>query len=331
LSQEKTALSDEKTALSDKETSLSDDKTAASETGNAVGTVEEGSSEQQAGKPDTPAVSVDMDALVKILEGAMLAAGRPLTVQQLGDLFESHERPANTDIREALKTISERCEGRGFELLEVASGFRFQVRQELSPWVARLWVERPARYSRALLETLSLIAYRQPITRGEIEEIRGVAVSSNIIKTLHERDWIRVVGHRDVPGRPAMYATTRAFLDYFNLKSLDQLPALAEIRDFDTLTQELGFDPIPELSQPPAEAGAESGGDAAASAEVDANAADDAPADEAGDVSPDAAEGDDSAGDQPLNVDALRAAAEDMTPDSAEAPEPDAPRDSDNG
>ena len=184
--------------------------------------------------------------LVQILEGAILAADKPLTVQNLADLFEQHERPENSEIREALKEIAERCEGRGFELQEVASGFRFQVRQQLSPWVARLWAERPARYSRALLETLSLIAYRQPITRGEIEEIRGVAVSSNIIKTLHERDWIRVVGHRDVPGRPAMYATTRAFLDYFNLKSLDQLPALAEIRDLETLTAELGFEPLPE-------------------------------------------------------------------------------------
>ena len=127
---------------------------------------------------------------------------------------------------------------------EVASGFRFQVRQELSQWVGRLWDERPKKYSRALLETLALMAYRQPITRGEIEEIRGVAVSSNIIKTLHERDWIRVVGHRDVPGRPAMYATTRQFLDYFNLKNLEQLPALAEIRDFDSLTAELGFEPL---------------------------------------------------------------------------------------
>ena len=188
------------------------------------------------------------NGLVQILEGAILAADRPLSVQNLADLFEPHERPANSEIREALGTIAERCEGRGFELKEVASGFRFQVRQQLSPWVARLWAERPARYSRALLETLALIAYRQPITRGEIEEIRGVAVSSNIIKTLHERDWIRVVGHRDVPGRPAMYATTRVFLDYFNLKSLDQLPALAEIRDLETLTAELGFEPIPELA-----------------------------------------------------------------------------------
>ncbi len=179
--------------------------------------------------------------LVQIIEGALLAAGRPLTVAQLADLFEEHERPDNAQIREALVQVAERCEDRGFELREVASGFRFQVRQSLSAWVARLWHERPQKYSRALLETLALIGYRQPITRGEIEEIRGVAVSSNIIKTLHEREWIRVVGHRDVPGRPAMYATTRQFLDYFNLKSLDQLPALAEIRDLETLNAELGF------------------------------------------------------------------------------------------
>lgn len=183
--------------------------------------------------------------LVQIVEGALLAAGKPMTVAQLGDLFEEHERPDNTDIRAALKEVAERCDERGFELQEVASGFRFQVRQSLSPWVGRLWTERPQKYSRALLETLSLIAYRQPITRGEIEEIRGVAVSSNIIKTLHEREWIRVVGHRDVPGRPAMYATTRQFLDYFNLKNLEQLPALAEIRDFETLTAELGFTDMP--------------------------------------------------------------------------------------
>ena len=187
--------------------------------------------------------------LVQILEGALLAAGRPLTIAQLAELFEEHERPAKEAVREALEEVAQRCEDRGFELQEVASGFRFQVRQSLSPWVARLWQERPQKYSRALLETLALIAYRQPITRGEIEEIRGVAVSSNIIKTLHEREWIRVVGHRDVPGRPAMYATTRQFLDYFNLKNLDQLPALAEIRDLETLNAELGFnEPLPEGS-----------------------------------------------------------------------------------
>lgn len=179
--------------------------------------------------------------LLQIIEGALLAAGKALTVAQIAELFEEHERPENTDIREALREVAERCEDRGFELQEVSSGFRFQVRHSLSPWVARLWQERPQKYSRALLETLALVAYRQPITRGEIEEIRGVAVSSSIIKTLHEREWIRVVGHRDVPGRPAMYATTRQFLDYFNLKSLDQLPALAEIRDLETLNAELGF------------------------------------------------------------------------------------------
>lgn len=182
--------------------------------------------------------------LAQILEGAVLAADKPLTVQNMADLFETHERPDTAAIREALAEIKESCEGRGFELQEVSSGFRFQVRQQVAPWVARLWVERPQKYSRALLETLALIAYRQPITRGEIEEIRGVAVSSNIIKTLHEREWIRVVGHRDVPGRPAMYATTRLFLDYFNLKTLEQLPVLAEIRDLDTLTRELGFEPL---------------------------------------------------------------------------------------
>ncbi|QFU75321.1 SMC-Scp complex subunit ScpB [Halioglobus maricola] len=196
--------------------------------------------------------------LVQILEGALLAAGKPLTVAQLAELFEEHERPENAAIREAMKEVAERCDDRGFELVEVASGFRFQVRQNLSPWVARLWQERPAKYSRALLETLALIAYRQPITRGEIEEIRGVAVSSNIIKTLHEREWIRVVGHRDVPGRPAMYATTRQFLDYFNLKNLDQLPALAEIRDLETLNAELGFtEPLPESAAPAADEGSE--------------------------------------------------------------------------
>ena len=217
--------------------------------------------------------------LVQIIEGALLAAGKPLTVTQLAELFEEGERPSKDDIRAALEDVAARCEDRGFELKEVASGFRFQVRQNLGPWVARLWHERPPKYSRALLETLALIAYRQPITRGEIEEIRGVAVSSNIIKTLHEREWIRVVGHRDVPGRPAMYATTRQFLDYFNLKSLDQLPALAEIRDLETLNAELGFsEPLESAANDGAgEAVAEEGDGSAepAAAEVDEAAAED--------------------------------------------------------
>ena len=177
--------------------------------------------------------------LVEILEGALLAADEPLTKKQLAQLFDELDRPSASDITAALDEVASRCDGRGFELAEVASGFRFQVRQHLSPWVSKLWVERPARYSRALLETLSLIAYRQPITRGEIEDIRGVAVSSNIMKSLLERDWVQVVGHRDVPGKPAMYATTRGFLDYFNLKSLDQLPPLADVKDLETMTSAL--------------------------------------------------------------------------------------------
>ncbi|MBT5068180.1 MAG: SMC-Scp complex subunit ScpB [Halieaceae bacterium] len=177
--------------------------------------------------------------LVEILEGALLAADEPLSKKQLAQLFDELDRPSASDITAALDEVVSRCDGRGFELAEVASGFRFQVRQHLSPWVSKLWVERPARYSRALLETLSLIAYRQPITRGEIEDIRGVAVSSNIMKSLLERDWVKVVGHRDVPGKPAMYATTRGFLDYFNLKSLDQLPPLADVKDLETMTSAL--------------------------------------------------------------------------------------------
>ena len=179
--------------------------------------------------------------LVHIVEGALMAAGEPLSVKRLSQLFDEFERPTDEDISSALEEVAERCEGRGYELVRVASGFRFQVRQNLATWVGRLWQERPQRYSRALLETLSLIAYRQPITRGEIEEIRGVAVSSNIVKTLHEREWVRVVGHRDVPGRPAMYATTRQFLDYFNLKSLEDLPPLAEIKELDNLNGDLGL------------------------------------------------------------------------------------------
>lgn len=177
--------------------------------------------------------------LVQILEGALMVAGEALSIQRLSQLFDEFDRPANTDLREALDEVGRRCEGRGYELVQVATGYRFQVRQHLSTWVGRLWQERPPRYSRALLETLSLIAYRQPITRGDIEEIRGVAVSTNIIKTLQERDWVRIVGHRDVPGRPAMYATTRQFLDYFNLKSLEELPPLAEIKDLENLSGDL--------------------------------------------------------------------------------------------
>ena len=197
--------------------------------------------------------------LVQILEGALMVAGEALSIQRLSQLFDEFDRPANTDLREALEEVGKRCEGRGYELVQVATGYRFQVRQNLSTWVGRLWQERPPRYSRALLETLSLIAYRQPITRGEIEEIRGVAVSTNIIKTLQERDWVRIVGHRDVPGRPAMYATTRQFLDYFNLKSLEELPPLAEIKDLENLSGDLPL----EILEVEAAAANDEGSDAA--------------------------------------------------------------------
>jgi segregation and condensation protein B len=176
--------------------------------------------------------------LQNIVEAALLASDRPLSTDQLRDLFPEDERPTRTVIEHALSQIGLACEGRGFELRQVASGYRFQIREAYASWVGRLWEEKPQRYSRALLETLALIAYRQPITRGEIEDVRGVAVSSNIVRTLQERGWIRVVGQRDVPGRPAMYATTREFLDYFNLKALDQLPSLAEIRDLDEIGRE---------------------------------------------------------------------------------------------
>jgi segregation and condensation protein B len=179
------------------------------------------------------------DTIRKILEGALLAAGKPLDIPRLETLFEEDERPPRDQIRAALEEIEGDCRERGFELKQVASGYRFQVRQELAPWVNRLWEEKPKRYSRAMLETLSLIAYRQPLTRGDIELVRGVAVSSDIIKTLQERDWVRVVGYRDVPGKPALYATTKQFLDYFNLKSLDHLPALGEIKDLAELDPEL--------------------------------------------------------------------------------------------
>jgi len=178
---------------------------------------------------------VDAALLRKIIEGAILASGQPMTVARLLELFDEEVAPAKEEIVAALADIQAACEERGFELKEVASGWRFQVRDNLAPWVNRLWEEKPQKYSRALLETLALIAYRQPITRGDIEEIRGVAVSSHIIKTLLERDWVKVVGHRDVPGRPSLYATTRQFLDYFNLKNLDELPSLSEIRDLDEL------------------------------------------------------------------------------------------------
>ena len=176
---------------------------------------------------------MQIEQLKPIIEAALLASSQPMTVHQLGDLFNEADDVGQEQIAKVLEALAEDCDGRGVELKQVASGFRYQVRQEVHPWISRMWTEKPSRYSRALLETLALIAYRQPITRPEIEQIRGVVVSSNIIKTMEEREWIRVVGYRDVPGKPALFGTTRAFLDYFNLKSLDQLPPLSEIRDME--------------------------------------------------------------------------------------------------
>ena len=182
---------------------------------------------------------MNTELIKRIVEGALLAASRPLDISQLEKLFADDERPPRDQLRAAIEDIQSDCRGRGYDVVQVASGFRFQVSDELAPWINRLWEEKPKRYSRAMLETLALIVYRQPLTRGDIELVRGVAVSSDIIRALQEREWIAVVGHRDVPGRPALYATTKQFLNYFNLKSLQQLPALGEIKDFAELDPEL--------------------------------------------------------------------------------------------
>ncbi len=180
------------------------------------------------------------EELKRVIEAALLAAGRPLTPEDIIALFEeSGDVPRRSEVQDALAALSADWEGRALELVEVSSGFRLQVRKEFSLWMGRLWAERPPRYSRALMETLALIAYRQPITRGEIEDVRGVSVSPNIIRTLLEREWIRVVGRREVPGRPELFGTTKLFLDDFGLKALDELPTLAEIRDLDQHPQDL--------------------------------------------------------------------------------------------
>jgi segregation and condensation protein B len=201
-------------------------------------------------------MSHNPERIKHIIEAALMAAGQPLSVDRLLSLFLDEQQPTREEIRQALTTLQAECAQRGVELVEISSGFRFQSKQEYAPWIARLWEEKPPRYSRAMLETLALIAYRQPITRGEIEDVRGVTVTTNIIKTLEEREWIKVVGHRDVPGKPAMYATTRQFLDYFNLKSLNDLPTLAQIRDIDTINAELD---LLEPGQAPAGESAEAG------------------------------------------------------------------------
>jgi segregation and condensation protein B len=228
-----------------------------------------------------------------VIEAGLLAAGKSLTLAELAQLFDENARPAAAELRTALETLAADYAGRALELRETASGFRVQVRREFAAEVARLWPERPQRYSRALLETLALIAYRQPITRAEIESVRGVAVNPNIVKTLLERNWIRVVGHRDLPGRPELLGTTREFLDYFGLRTLEELPTLAQLRSLNDIDPQLS---LPVAGTPAAaEAGEGAGSDAAlieeASIDDGADAADD-----------DSDGGDTEGGDSPLSA-----------------------------
>ena len=189
--------------------------------------------------------------LKNIIEAALLAADHPLTVEQLYRLFEDDEKqPSKDDIRKVVTDLMDECEGRGFELKKIASGYRYQTRVDIQPWVSKLKTERPPRYSRAFMETLALVMYRQPITRAEIEDVRGVSVSSSIFKVLLEREWVKIVGHKEVPGRPAMYGTTKKLLDYFNLKTLNELPSLAEIKDLDAVHPELEFMEVEEQKAP---------------------------------------------------------------------------------
>jgi segregation and condensation protein B len=190
--------------------------------------------------------------LKNIVEAALLVAGQPLTLDKLLSLFPEDSRPSRDDVRAALRHIENECEHRGIELRQIDQGFRLQTREKYAEWIARLSEERPVRYSRALLETLAIIAYRQPVTRGEIEDIRGVAVSSEIVKTLVGREWIRQVGTRDVPGRPALYGTTQGFLEHFSLKNLDELPPLAELRDIEKISAELNLRLLADENAAPA-------------------------------------------------------------------------------
>jgi segregation and condensation protein B len=217
-----------------------------------------------------------------VVEAALLAAGRPLTVEELTNVFDERDGSVADEVKGAIAALGEEYATRGVELLEVASGYRIQIRAAVAPPVARLWQERPAKYSRALLETLALIAYRQPITRGEIEQIRGVAVNPNIIKTLQERNWIRVVGHRDVPGKPELLGTTREFLDYFSLKKLDDLPTLAQLKELEDLRVQLTLPGAEAQVLAEAEAEAETQMDAAADVEPQAEDDEEPPAEGAG-------------------------------------------------
>lgn len=189
------------------------------------------------------------EKLQNILEAILISSEKPISLEKLLGFFQPEDLVNRNDVKEALADLQERFTTHGFELIETASGYRFQTKEEYKQWVTQHWDEKPAKYSRALLETLALIVYRQPITRAEIEDIRGVAVSSLVIKTLHERDWIRIVGHKEIPGRPSLLGTTRQFLDYFNLKSLDEMPSLSEIQDIDKLYPELDLKMKEELGE----------------------------------------------------------------------------------
>ncbi len=265
-------------------------------------------------------MQIDQPLITRIVEGALLASPQPLTLAQLQGLFPEEEPAPPGSIERAIELLREGCAERGVELVEVASGFRFQVKADVHGWVARLWTERKTKYTRATLETLALIAYRQPITRGEIEQVRGVAVSSNIIQALEEREWIRVVGHRDVPGKPALFGTTKGFLDYFGLKRLDELPPLSELKDIGELEPQLPLDPEGQPAAPLAAGAALDGDDEAANdADADANSDTDADAD-AGDA--DAAP---MAEDEVTPTEAAAAGAEDADAQDAAAEDDVAP------
>lgn len=211
---------------------------------------------------------MDVTEIKYFIEAALLAAGRPLSIDQLQGLFDHNSKPEKSQLREAITALQDDYAARGIEVAEVASGFRMQVKTSMADRLERLWEERPPRYSRALFETLALIAYRQPMTRGEIEEVRGVAVSTNIMRSLLEREWIRVVGHRDVPGRPAMFGTTRIFLDYFGLKKLEDLPPLADLSDWESLRVQLNLPEVEYDNDNPDSAGDDLGDDAPRTAVV---------------------------------------------------------------
>ncbi len=252
--------------------------------------------------------SLDQSLVNRIVEAALLAAHQPLTLAQLNALFPEDQPAPAGSVAQAIETLQAGCAERGVELVELASGFRFQVKADVHGWVARLWTERQTRYTRATLETLALIAYRQPITRGEIEQVRGVAVNSNIIKALEEREWIRVVGHRDVPGKPALFGTTKGFLDYFGLKRLDELPPLSELKEIGELEPQFKFDGEGDAdadakARPAGDGTIAAGGLGAGAAASDA--ANDADGEDAGDLDQDDAHaGGDTAGHDTHDADA---------------------------